>query len=83
MFARSKEALPDNEQLDLTLSLDGADLSLLPVMSKMISFGIGELDGSVKITGTAAHPQFNGQIAMNDGSIKVKGMKSLIEHIKK
>jgi len=81
LFARSKDALPDNEQLDLTLSLDGADLSLLPVMSKMIAFGVGALDGSVKITGTAAHPQFNGQIAMNDGSIKVKGMKSLIEHI--
>ncbi len=81
LLAKSKENLPDNEQLNLTVSLDGADLSLLPVMSKMISFGVGELEGSVKITGTAAHPQFNGQIAMNEGSVKVKGMKSLIEHI--
>ena len=81
VFARSKDALPDNEQLDLTLSLDGADLSLLPVMSKFIAFGVGALEGSVKITGTAANPQFNGKIALNDGSIKVKGMKSLIEHI--
>ncbi|MBR4904507.1 MAG: translocation/assembly module TamB domain-containing protein [Selenomonadaceae bacterium] len=81
LLARSKENLPDNEQLNLTVSLDGADLSLLPVMNKMIKFGVGELGGSVKITGTAAHPQFNGQIAMNDGSIKLKGMKSLIEHI--
>ena len=81
MTARSIENLPDDEQLNLTVSLDGADLSLLPVMSKMIKWGVGELQGSVKITGTAAHPQFNGQIAMNDGSIKVKGMKSLIEHI--
>lgn len=82
LTAHSKDKLPDNEQLDLTLSLDGADLSLLPVLSdKFISFGVGELKGEVKITGTAAHPQFNGQIALNDGSIKVKGMKSLIEHI--
>ncbi|MBR4152976.1 MAG: translocation/assembly module TamB domain-containing protein [Selenomonadaceae bacterium] len=81
VLARSKENLPDNEQLNLTVSLDGADLSLLPVMSKMIKFGVGELKGSVKITGTAAHPQFNGQIGMDDGSIKLKGMKNLIEHI--
>jgi translocation and assembly module TamB len=81
VLAHSKENLPDNEQLNLIVSLDGADLSLLPVMNKMIAFGVGELKGAVKITGTAAHPQFNGQIVMNDGSIKIKGMKSLIEHI--
>lgn len=81
LTAHSKDNLPDDEQLNLTVSLDGADLSLLPVMSKYIAFGVGALEGSVKITGTAAHPQFNGQIAMNDGSIKFKGMKSLLEHI--
>ncbi|MBO4779326.1 MAG: translocation/assembly module TamB domain-containing protein, partial [Selenomonadaceae bacterium] len=65
----------------MTVSLDDADLSLLPVMSKQIAWGIGDLDGSVKITGTAAHPQVNGKISLNDGSVKVKDMKSLIEHI--
>ncbi|MBR4643376.1 MAG: translocation/assembly module TamB domain-containing protein [Selenomonadaceae bacterium] len=79
--AKSKENLPDNEQLDLIVSLDGADLSLLPVLSSYVAWGIGDLDGSVKITGTAAHPQVNGKISLNDGSIKVKSMKSLIEHI--
>lgn len=81
LLARSKDALPADEQLNLTVSLDGADLSLLPVVSKEISFGVGALEGSVKITGTAARPQFNGQIALNDGSVKLKHMKSLIEHI--
>ena len=81
LTAQTKDALPDDEQLNLTVSLDGADLSLLPVVSKQIAFGVGELQGSVKITGTAAHPQVNGAISMQDGSVKVKGMKSLIEHI--
>lgn len=81
LFAKSKESLTDNEQLNLTLSLDDADLSLLPVMSKQIAWGIGNLQGAVKITGTAAHPQINGHISLNDGSVKVKGMKTLIEHI--
>ncbi len=81
LFADSKENLPANEQLDLTVELDDADLSLLPVVSSYIAFGVGDLDGSVKVTGTVTSPQINGKIILNDGSVKVKGMKSLIEHI--
>ena len=81
LTARTKEALPDDEQLNVTVSLDGADLSLLPVMSKQVSFGVGNLDGSVKITGTAAHPLVDGKISLIDGSVKIKGMRKLIEHI--
>ena len=82
LTARTKENLPDDEQLNLTVSLDGADLSLLPVLSSdYVAFGVGDLDGSVVITGTAAHPQVNGRIALNDGSVKLKVMKKMIEHI--
>ena len=81
LTAKSKENLPANEQLDLTVSLDNADLSLLPVISKQIAWGIGDLGGSIKITGTVANPQVNGKISLVDGSSKVNGMKSLIEHI--
>lgn len=81
LMAKTKENLPDDEQLNLNVSLDNADLSLLPVVSDMVAWGIGDLKGSVKITGTAAHPQVNGRIALYDGSVKIKGMKSLIEHI--
>ena len=81
LTAQSKENLPADEQLNLTVSLDDADLSLLPIVSKQIAWGVGHLGGSVKITGTVANPQVNGKILLNEGSIKVKGMKTLIEHI--
>ena len=81
LFAKTKENLPDNEQLNLTVALDQANLKLLPVMSKFIKDATGELKGALGITGTAAHPQINGQIAMNDGTIQIKGMKTLIKHI--
>ncbi|MBR1646508.1 MAG: translocation/assembly module TamB domain-containing protein [Selenomonadaceae bacterium] len=80
LTADKKEKLPDDEQLDLSFSLDGADLSLLPVLSNYVAWGIGNLEGSIKVTGTAAHPQVNGQVSLIDGSVKVKGMKTLIEH---
>ncbi len=76
-----KEKLKVDEQLNLTVSLDDADLSLLPVLSKQVAWAIGELGGSLKITGTLARPQVNGKISLTEGSVKVKDMKSLIEHV--
>ncbi|MBR4384752.1 MAG: hypothetical protein IKP64_14500, partial [Selenomonadaceae bacterium] len=71
LTAGTKENLPDDEQLNLSLSLDGADLSLLPVLSNYVAWGVGNLEGAIKVTGTAAHPQVNGQVSLIDGSVKV------------
>lgn len=81
LFAKSKDELPADEQLNVTVSLDGADLSLLPVLSKQVAFGVGNLDGAVTITGTAAYPLVNGKISLTDGSVKIKDLRKLIEHI--
>ena len=81
LFAKSKENLSDKDQLKLKISLDEANLSLLPGVSNYVAFGVGDLNGAVEVTGTAAHPQLNGQISLIDGSVKIKHMKNLIEHI--
>ena len=70
-----------NSEMNLQVSLDDADISLLPVVSKMIDWATGELDGNLKITGTASNPQINGKILLSDGTIKVNGMRNSIEHI--
>ena len=81
LTAGAKENLTDAEQINLNVSMENADLSLLPVLSKQVAWAIGNMEGAVKITGTAAHPKINGKIALNGGSVKIKGMKSLIENI--
>ncbi len=70
-----------NDQMNLKVSLDDADLSLLPVMSDMVAWSVGKMGGNVMITGTASRPQINGQISLRDGSVKIKGMTSPIDHI--
>ncbi len=75
------ENISTNEQMNVKVSLNDADLSLLPVVSKAIDWAAGELDGSVTITGTAAMPKVNGQIILNDGTVKIKYMSSPVEHI--
>lgn len=74
------ENVNPSAQMNLEVSLDEADLSLLPVISKAIDWATGEMDGRVLITGTAANPQINGNISVKSGQVKVKAMKTLIEN---
>ncbi|MBR1859537.1 MAG: hypothetical protein IJ797_08570, partial [Selenomonadaceae bacterium] len=73
--------LNSQEQINLDISLDGADLSLLPVISDYVAWALGEMQGNLKITGTASDPRINGTISVAEGSTKIKNMSSLIEHM--
>jgi translocation and assembly module TamB len=71
----TKEENPDDyEQFNLSVSLDEADLSLLPFLSKEIDWAIGETQGSLKITGTVAHPLVHGQVGFKDGAMKIRAL---------
>lgn len=65
---------PD-EQLDLNISVDDADLSLLPTVSKYIEWAVGQTDGNIKITGTLSHPCFDGVLIVPDAAYKIKGVE--------
>ena len=73
--------IPIHEQLNLTVSLDDANLSLLPVMNDYVAWAVGDIDGNLKITGTAEQPQINGKILVNDGTVKFKYVESPLEHL--
>ena len=78
---KSKFRVPESE-LNLDISLDNADLSLLPLLNKnLIAWSLGEMAGNLKVTGTAAEPLINGNIFIKEGTTKIKGMKNLIEHM--
>lgn len=81
LYIDSGERVAPTDQMNLQVILEDADLSLLPVMHEMVAWAVGKMDGGVTITGTASAPQINGQISVNDGSVKIKGMNNLIEHI--
>lgn len=73
--------LSADEQLNITVELDDADLSLLPVVNDFVAWAVGDMDGQIKITGTAKTPQVNGKISVSDGTIKFKHVDSPIEHL--
>ena len=81
LTAGADDELADFEQIHLEVSLDHADLSLLPVFSNQIEWAVGETRGTVLITGTAAHPLFSGELSLPDGAVKLRLLQSPIESL--
>ena len=69
------------DQIDLNISLDGADLSLLPSLSQYVSWAIGETGGNLHVTGTAKSPKVDGGFTVTDGIVKFKAVNTPIENI--
>ena len=72
LFADKNEQLDDIEQIQLTVSLDQADLSLLPTVSKQVDWAVGATAGNLKIHGTLAHPLVDGTVGLTNGAVKWK-----------
>ena len=72
LTAGQDEWLADYEQIQLTVGLDDADLSLLPTLSPQIDWALGATDGTLKIHGTLAHPLIDGQVSIPHGAMKLK-----------
>ncbi len=81
LYVDSDVGLSSNEQMNLQVILDDADLSMLPQVSNMVAWAVGEMGGGLTITGTASEPRVDGEIILRDGTVKIKGMDSLIEHV--
>ena len=82
LVADESAELNEYERIKLNISLDQADLSLLPVMSKYVEWAIGETNGNLEITGTLAYPLINGSFVIPDGSAKIRGLKNPIQNIR-
>lgn len=69
-------------QMDLKVKLDSANLSILPSLTKWIDWGVGDTNGGVDISGTLEDPEVNGSIVINQGTIKIKDMSTLVDNFK-
>ncbi len=75
LTAEKGETLEEQEQINLTLNLDRANLALLPTLSSQVDWAMGDLAGKLKFTGTAAQPQVTGSLSLKDGSAKLKPLE--------
>ena len=73
--AERGEELSEYDRINLRLSLDDADLGLLPLLSEEVEWAVGETDGNVVVGGSLAAPTFDGILRVKDGSVKLKTLR--------
>ncbi|SDD82013.1 translocation/assembly module TamB domain-containing protein [Sporomusa acidovorans] len=69
------------DRMDLKLRLDNADLSILPMLSKHVAWAAGPTAGEVTIGGTLAQPTLDGQLTVNNGTIKFADLGEPIQNV--
>lgn len=71
-----------NEQMNLKVKLDEADLGILPLLSGWVTAAQGATQGEINITGTLGKPLFEGQFKINDGTMRLATVQDPVEHVK-
>ena len=79
--AKGDRRNPD-AQMSIKVKLDNANLAILPMINKNVESGSGETSGGLMLTGTLEEPLVDGSFNINNGTIKLKQMSTLIENIK-
>lgn len=69
------------DQMDLKVKLEQANLSILPMLTKEVSWASGETKGEVTIGGTLDQPLINGGILVRDGTVKLASLKDPIQKV--
>lgn len=70
-----------NAQMNIIMDLDEARLGILPAMTDLVEWGIGDTKGKIRLAGTLEEPLLFGSVKVADGSIKVKNLDTVLENI--
>ena len=69
------------DQMDLKVRLDEADLSILPFLTKEVTWAEGQTQGAITVTGTLLQPYMKGNLTVRDGVIKLAEIKKPIQKV--
>ena len=72
LTANRDETLDAYDQIDLTIALDNADLSLIPVFFNQVEWALGRTEGKLTMRGTLAAPRLTGRLRVTDGAVKLR-----------
>ena len=79
---RSKEQRRNpRSQMNIIMDLNEARLGILPALSKMVEWGVGETNGQVRLAGTLEEPLLYGSLKIVDGAVKIKDLDTALEAI--
>lgn len=80
VIKREDLIVEEDDEIDVTLQLDNADLRVLELLSDEVEEGIGPMTGEVRIGGAVDDPRFYGNVNIENGTIKLKQVKTPLEN---
>lgn len=82
LFRAKNDRRNPDAQMSIKVKLDNANLAILPMLNKNVESGSGETSGGLVLSGTLEEPFVDGSFIINNGTIKLKQMSTLIENLK-
>lgn len=82
LFRLREERRNPRSEMKLAVNLDEARLGMLPALTDMVEWGVGDTKGSVTVTGTLEEPLLYGSVKIDGGSVKVKDIATVIDNIR-
>jgi hypothetical protein len=67
--------------MDVTVDLAQADLSLLPPAQFGLEEASGDIEGRIRLTGTASEPRIDGELRVTGGTVRPKDREEVIEQL--
>ncbi len=73
-FNPARLRLDEDRPMDLRVSLDGGDLSVVGLFTDRVERASGPLQGELHLSGTVARPNFRGSVQVSGGTLKLRDL---------
>ena len=81
LFRAQEARRKQDAQMNVKINIDEARLGMLPVFTEQVEEAQGDVQGSINIVGTLEEPLLYGQAKIENGSIKLKQLDTVIANI--
>lgn len=81
LFRARADRHDQDAQMNIVMDLDNARLGILPAMTKMVEWGVGDTKGKIRLAGTLEEPLLYGSVKIEGGSVKIKNIDTVLDDI--
>lgn len=81
VFRAADDRFNPEAEMNINLNLERGNLSILPSMSDLVEWGVGNTTGKVLIHGDSFNPLIHGNITITDGAVKLRNIYTPVENL--
>lgn len=81
LFRLKEERRNPNAEMNIAIDVDEARLGILPAMTPLVEWGVGDTKGKITLAGTLEQPLLYGKVKIENGSVKLNDVDTVMENI--